>query len=172
MSLMRASKRPVRTWRGSMLRVMAAVAFASVAISACEDATAPEQLENLTLTPATSTVAPSTTVLVTAIGTRAGVDVTNLNGQTFTVVSGGGSVNAAGLFTAPTTAGTSTIRVTCGGRTADATVTVVAGPLATITVTPNPTLQIGATQQFTAVGHDAFNNVVAITPTWSNMMTR
>ena len=167
MSFMKASKRPAWLWRGSVVRVMAAVAFASAAIFACEDATAPEQLENLTLTPATSTVAPSATVQVVPIGTRAGVDVTNLLGQTFSVVSGGGSVNAAGLFTAPTTAGTSTIRVTCGGRTADATVTVVAGPLATITVTPNPTLQIGATQQFTAVGHDAFNNVVAITPTWS-----
>jgi len=42
------------------------------------------------------------------------------------------------------------------------------GPLATITVTPNPTtLVISATQQFTAVGTDASGNVVAITPTWS-----
>jgi hypothetical protein len=37
-----------------------------------------------------------------------------------------------------------------------------------ITVTPNPsTLVPGATQQFTAVGTDANNNVVAITPVWT-----
>ena len=45
---------------------------------------------------------------------------------------------------------------------------MTAGPLATITVTPNPpTLLVGATQQFTAVGRDASGNVVAITPVWS-----
>jgi hypothetical protein len=46
---------------------------------------------------------------------------------------------------------------------------VTPGALTTITVTPNPTLLIGATQQFTAVGHDANGNVVAITPVWSTV---
>ena len=41
------------------------------------------------------------------------------------------------------------------------------GPLATITVTPNPTLPIGALQPFIATGRDARGNLVAITPTWS-----
>ena len=42
------------------------------------------------------------------------------------------------------------------------------GPLATITVTPNPqSLAIGAIQPFVAVGRDADNNLVSITPTWS-----
>jgi len=41
------------------------------------------------------------------------------------------------------------------------------GPLATITVTPNPTLPIGALQPFVATGRDAKGNLVAITPTWS-----
>jgi hypothetical protein len=41
-------------------------------------------------------------------------------------------------------------------------------PLATITVTPNPvSVPSNSTQQFTAVGHDASGNVVAITPVWS-----
>ena len=44
----------------------------------------------------------------------------------------------------------------------------IAAPLATITVTPNPAIVTsGATQQFTAVGKDAFGNTVTITPTWS-----
>lgn len=44
-----------------------------------------------------------------------------------------------------------------------------AGPaaLALITVTPNITLPIGATQQFVAVGTNGNGDVMAITPTWS-----
>jgi hypothetical protein len=42
------------------------------------------------------------------------------------------------------------------------------GPLATITVTPNPqSLPISAVQPFVATGRDADGNLVAITPTWS-----
>jgi len=42
------------------------------------------------------------------------------------------------------------------------------GPLATITVTPNPqTLAISAIQPFVATGRDAAGNLVSITPTWS-----
>jgi hypothetical protein len=41
------------------------------------------------------------------------------------------------------------------------------GALATITVTPNPTLPIGALQPFVATGRDARGNLVSITPTWS-----
>lgn len=45
---------------------------------------------------------------------------------------------------------------------------MVAGPLASITVTPNPvSLSIGTTQQYTAVGRDASGNVVPIVPSWS-----
>ncbi|HUG40915.1 MAG TPA: hypothetical protein VMM12_10535, partial [Longimicrobiales bacterium] len=151
-----------------MVRGMGAVVFAGLFAIACSDATGPEQLETLTLTPTASTVEPTGTVQLTAVGTRAGTDVTILVGETYAVTSGGGTVNAAGLFTAPSTPGTSTITVTCANLTATATVTVVAGPLTTIEVTPNPvTLEIGAEQQFTAVGRDAFGNIVAITPVWS-----
>jgi len=42
------------------------------------------------------------------------------------------------------------------------------GPLATITVTPNPqTLPINANQPFVAVGRDADGKIVPITPVWS-----
>src|SRR5687767_1949292 len=144
-------------------RVLSALVFAGLFAVACKDATGPEQLTTLTITPATSTTTPTGTVQLTSAGTRSGSDVTTIRGQTYAVTSGGGTVNSAGLYPAPTTPGTSVVTVTCGGLTATATITVTAGPLATITVTPNPTLQVGAQQQFTAVGRDAFNNVVAFT---------
>jgi hypothetical protein len=91
----------------------------------------------------------------------------------WSVVAGGGSINSTGgLFTAGPTAGTfaGTVRAAVGAIAGVATVTVTAGPLASITVTPNPvTLPFGATQQYTAVGKDAGGNVLAITPAWSVM---
>ena len=48
------------------------------------------------------------------------------------------------------------------------TFNVTAGPLATITVTPNPSnLSTGGTQTFTAVGKDVNGNIVVIVPAWS-----
>jgi hypothetical protein len=153
--------RPVR--RGRIALALAGFLFAA----ACGDPNGPEQLATLTISPTTATVAVNGTVQFGASGTRTGSSVTTIKGETWTV-AGGGTVTQDGLFTAGSTPGTSTITVTCGGKSAVATVTVIAGPLATITVTPNPaTLAIGAQQQFTAVGRDAAGNVVAITPVWS-----
>jgi hypothetical protein len=88
----------------------------------------------------------------------------------WSVVSGGGTIAAGGMFTAGTAPGTyaSTVMATSGNKTATATVVVTVGPLASITVTPNPqSLAQGGTQQFVAVGKDASGNVVQFTPTWS-----
>jgi hypothetical protein len=54
------------------------------------------------------------------------------------------------------------------GALTSITVTVIAGPLATIEVIPNPAmLAINQGQPFTTVGRDAGNNVVPITPSWA-----
>jgi hypothetical protein len=166
-SLLNRRAAQARPRRGGIARAVSALALAGLFAAACGDPSGPEQLTTLTISPATATVAVNGTVQFAAAGTRAGTSVTTIKGETWTV-AGGGTVSTAGLFTAPSTPGTSTITVTCGGKSAVATVTVVAGPLATITVTPNPaTLAIGAQQQFTAVGKDAAGNVVPITPVWS-----
>ena len=86
------------------------------------------------------------------------------------MIASGGSITQAGLFTAGTAAGTyiNTVQASKEGIRAFGTVTVTAGPLASVTVTPNPaTMAINGTQQFTATGRDASGNTVAITPTWS-----
>ena len=148
-------------------RALWALAFAGLATAACGDSTGTQNLATLTVTPATATVAVNGTVPLSASGTRTGFDETRIEGETWSV-TGGGTVSDAGVFTAGATPGVSTVTVSCGGLTATATITVTAGPLATITVTPNPaTLAVGAQQQFTAVGRDAGGNVVAITPVWS-----
>ncbi|HEY0015421.1 MAG TPA: ice-binding family protein [Longimicrobium sp.] len=164
-SFMKGRTAQARTPR-RMARALWALAFAGLA-AACSDSTGTQNLATLTASPATATVAVNGTVQLGASGTRTGFDETRIEGETWTV-AGGGTVSDEGLFTAGTTPGTSIVTVACGGLTSTATITVTAGPLATITVTPNPaTLAVGARQQFTAVGKDAGGNVVAITPVWS-----
>jgi hypothetical protein len=166
------NSRSIRTLRQRALiaGAMAAVAFAGLFVSACKDS-GPRTIESITVAPVSVTLAPGGTQQFTMIGVdNDGNSLTTLQ-PTWAVVAGGGTITSTGLFTAGTTAGTftNTVSVTCSGKTVFATVIVTAGPLATITVTPNPTLLIGATQQFTAVGRDANGNIVAITPVWSTV---
>ncbi|MDP1891985.1 MAG: ice-binding family protein, partial [Gemmatimonadaceae bacterium] len=126
-------------------------------------------LATITVTPDPTTLAINGTQQFTAVGRDAGGNVV-VFAPSWSVVAGGGIIDGAGLFTAGTTPGTfaGTVRVTSGAVTGSATVTVIAGTLATITVTPDPvTLPIFGTQQFTAVGTDASGNVVPLTPSWS-----
>ena len=88
---------------------------------------------------------------------------------TWTVTSGG-TIDTAGLFTAGTSAGVfaQMIVATNGSISDSASVTVLPGALASITLSPSTkTLLVDDTAQFTAVGKDANNNIVEITPTWS-----
>src|SRR5690606_7703551 len=104
-----------------------------------------------------------------AVGRDASNNVVAIT-PTWSVVNGGGTISGSGLFTAGTTLGlyANTVQATVGALSGTADATVVAGAVTTITVTPNPrTLTVGATQQFTAVGRDAGNNIVPITPVWS-----
>jgi hypothetical protein len=97
--------------------------------------------------------------------------VTDANGNTitsaptWTLVNGGGSITSAGLFTAGDSIGTftNTIVATIGAVTSSSSVTVSVGALHDMVISPAAsTLQVDATQQYTAVGHDVHGNVVAI----------
>jgi hypothetical protein len=123
----------------------------------------------ITVTPNPVTLAITGTQQYAAVGRDAGGNVVAIT-PTWSVVAGGGAITSAGLFTAGTLLGTfaNTVEATSGLVSGHATVTVIAGPLASITVSPDPvTLAISGTQQYTAVGRDAGGNVVAMTPTWS-----
>ena len=128
-------------------------------------------LATITVTPNPDTLAANTTSQFTATGADAGGNPVAIT-ATWAVVNGGGDIDTDGLFTAGGSAGTftNTVRASSGSVDGYATVVVLAGPLATITVTPNPdTLGAGAIGQFTAAGADADGNPVAITPTWAEV---
>jgi hypothetical protein len=79
----------------------------------------------------------------------------------------GGSINLTGLYT-PTLVGTFTVTATDGGLSGNATITVTAGALATIVITPSdPTITADETVQFTAAGFDAKGNPVGVVPVWA-----
>ena len=165
------SRRTLRAFgkRTRIARVMVAMALVGVFAGACDNTSEPRVTTALALTPTTATIATGGTQQFVAVPTASDGKVLNVH-PVWSVVAGGGTITQTGLFTAGTTAGTftNTVSVTCSGVTSTATVIITPGPVTTITVTPNPaTLVPGAVQQFTAVGTDANNNVVAITPVWS-----
>ena len=156
--------------RARIARVMVAVAFAGVFAAACKSTSEPGLTSTISISPTSVSLAPGGTQQFTVVAKNADGDILAIPNPIWAVSAGGGTITSTGLYTAGTTAGTFTnsVSVTCNGVTATATVIVTAGPLATITVTPNPaTLTPGGLQQFTAVGRDASGNVVAITPAWS-----
>jgi len=129
----------------------------------------PGAIATITVTPNPQTLAALATQQFTAVAKDASGNVVSFI-PTWSVVAGGGAIDQNGLFTAGGAVGTftNTVQASNNGVRGNATVTVIAGTLASITVTPNPvTLTIGGTQQFTATGKDVSGNVVAITPTWS-----
>jgi hypothetical protein len=113
------------------------------------------------ISPATVSMAASTTQQFSATVTGA-----SNTGVTWTVQSGGGSVSATGLYTAPAAAGAAVVRATSvadATKFADAAITVTAVAIV-VNVTPaTATVTTGATRQFTATVQNASNPAV----TWS-----
>ena len=165
--------RSLRALRHRGLAAGLAVVAAGVLFAGCDSPSEPHPLASITVTPAAGTLAINGTQQFTAVGRDASNNVIAIT-PVWSVVASGGSINSTGLFTAGSVTGTftNTVRVTSGTISGTATVTVTAGALATIVVTPTPvSLAVNATQQFTAVGRDASNNIVAITPVWSVVAT-
>ncbi len=157
--------------RARIARVAVALAFAITYTAACDvhGLSEPGTLSTLSISPDPKTLQINGTQQFTAFGKDAAGANVPVN-AVWSVVAGGGSISATGLFTAGTTLSTytNTVKAVSGALSSNATVIVIAGPLATITVTPNPmSLQQGTTQQYVAVGRDAGGNPVNLTPVWS-----
>ena len=126
-------------------------------------------LATIVVTPNPATLAPGGVQQFTATGRDANGNTVAVT-PVWSVTNGGGTIATNGQFTAGNTAGTfnNTVRATSGTISGSATVNVVAGPVVSIVVSPNPeTLGVGEQRQFSAVGRDANNNVVTISPTWA-----
>ncbi len=151
--------------------VLLCAALAIGALS-CRTANGPCPATTLTVTPDPATVVQGATQQFTATGRDYRGNVVSTSAS-WAVIAGGGTINPTGLFTAGLVNGTyaNTVQAASGGLTGNATVIVVSpGPLATITVTPNPaSVIVGGTQQFVATGRDAGGNIVPITPVWSTV---
>ncbi len=143
---------------------------AGFAATGCGDSpSAPQVLASITVTANPASLLINGTQQFVAVGHDASNNVMTIS-PVWSVVAAGGTISSTGLFTAGTTAGTftNTVRATSGTISGTATVAVAAGALATITLTPAPVvLPPNAPQQFIAVGRDASNNVIVITPVWS-----
>lgn len=146
------------------------VPFVALVYAACDHNPAePGALATITVRRNPDTLVVSTSRQFTAIGYDANGNVVGIN-PTWSVAAGGGAINASGVFAAGTVPGTfaNTVTATVGSISGTASVTVVAGSAASITVTPTPqNLAVGFTQQFTAVVRDAANNVLTVLPNWS-----
>jgi len=126
-------------------------------------------LASITVAPDSVSLAIGGTQQYVAVGKDAHGNVVDIPNRVWSVAAGGGTIDTAGLFTAGTTAGAfaHTVTATSGSISGTASVTVLPGALASITVSPpSSSLAIGAHQTFTAVGYDDYDNVVPITPTW------
>jgi hypothetical protein len=159
------------TPRTFIVPVIATIAVAGLFTTSCDvhGISDPGTLSSMTVAPNPAVMAVGTTQQFAAHG----ADYSGASAPvspTWTVVGGGGTITGAGLFTAGGTLGTftGTVKATNGSIIGAATVVVVAGPLATITLAPSPaSVAVGAAQQFTAVGRDAAGNVLTMTPTWT-----
>jgi hypothetical protein len=117
----------------------------------------------LSVNPSSASLSTSATQAFTVLVTG-----TTQTAVTWSVVeTGGGSVDSGGLYTAPATAGTFHVKATSvadASKSAQATVTVTAPPVISVSVSPaTANLQTGATQTFSATVTGTANAAV----TWS-----
>ena len=157
--------------RGFSARVLTAVAFVGVLAAAGCDVhgiSGPGALASIIVTP-NATLSVSSTQQMVAVGYDADGRIVSI-APTWSVAASGGTIGTTGLFAAGSVPGLfpNTVVASVGPIVGRASITVIPGALASITVVPNPvTRAVGTTQQFAAVGRDAAGNIISFTPTWA-----
>ncbi|WP_264512177.1 glycosyl hydrolase [Luteolibacter rhizosphaerae] len=123
-----------------------------------------QQLESLVITPSNParTIVPGETVQFTVTGYDQ-YGGTSLLGAVSWSVSGGGSINAAGLFNASNAQDPVTVTVTTGGKTASYVFRVGTAPVLTnLAVSPEfIRVAVGGSVSFTASGLDQYGDPIA-----------
>src|SRR5437879_5687046 len=130
-------------------------------------------LTQIIVTPATASVLVGGTLQFAAYARRKNGDSTSVS---VVYAATGGTISAAGLYTAGQTAGPYRVVATVGGGgtlTDTAAVTIATIPVASVTVSPTTAdRQLGATQQFTAVPKAAAGNTLTgRVVTWASSNT-
>jgi len=128
---------------------------------------------HIVVTPASSTISAGSSQALGAVVYDAFNNV--LNDATVSWSSSLGSVAALNgmgtlaAYSAPTTTGSATLNASSGSVYAHATVTVVPGALASLSINPgSPSVVAGSTATFTAAGEDVYGNAISgLTLTWS-----
>ncbi|HEX4056334.1 MAG TPA: glycosyl hydrolase family 28 protein, partial [Tepidisphaeraceae bacterium] len=109
---------------------------------------------NITVTPASATVAGSGTEVFTAAATDQFGVAAPVTIFAWSLTSGVGTVNSSfGLYTSPATAGAATVEATAGSASATATVNST-GPTVTQTAAADPNPVTGTTTNLTAAGSE------------------
>ena len=129
-------------------------------------------LASISVTPTNPSIAAGTTQQFTATGTYSDGSMQNLTSMVMwgSFPSSVATITGGGLATS-VMAGSSTIGATMSNITGTATLTVTQPVLASIAVTPaNPSISLGSTQQFTAIGtySDGSTQNLTNTATWSS----
>ena len=124
---------------------------------------APSGTTSLTLSPGTASVAAGVGQAYTATGYDTyGNSTGNVTGSTtFSITPNGAGTGAActGTSCTATKAGTYTVKGTDGAATGTATLTVTAGPTASLALSPaNADVVAGGSQAYTATGYDTYGN--------------
>lgn len=146
----------------------------SITVTATNEGSAVTGTHTITVTGPLASIAVTPDPVTVTVGmtqtfTAAGADgLGNLVSISPTWSSDAGLM-AGNILTAQTTPASSKyVTATVEGVSGTAIINVVAGPLATIMVTPNSvTVTVGTTQTFSTLGRDAFGNAVPIAPTWT-----
>lgn len=126
----------------------------------------PGKLVEIEVEPASFDVAAGNHTSFSATGQDAHGNEIEID-PSWTITGGIGEIDAeTGRFTAATV-GQGNVVATVGGVGGKADVTVEAGPLARIEISPAVPLTAGETHRFSASGFDAAGNPVSIHPEWS-----
>lgn len=137
---------------------------------------ATKTVASISVTPATATLAPAATQQFTATATYSDGstgDVTSNGTSWSSSASSVATIAASGLATA-VAAGQTTVTASYQGKTGSATLNVTAATVTSVAVTPaSVSLQVGATQQFTATATFSDGTTGNVTPTaaWSSSAT-
>jgi len=136
----------------------------------------PPTLTSITVTPATPSAPPGTTVQFHSTGTYSDNSTQDLTSTATWASSNttGATITAAGLATAGTAGQSTTISATSGAISGSTTLTVTAATLKSITVTPASSSAVaGTTVQFHATGTYSDNSTQDLTATapWASSNT-